>query len=206
MTLPIIVYGAGGHGKVVADILLARGQAILGFIDDSKPAGTTVLGLSVLGGSAWLTTNAARVALGIGDNDARARCAAECSAQNHEIVIAIHPRAIVSASAIVEPGVVIMANAVINPEAHIGRGAIVNTAAVVEHDCVVGEFAHLSPNAALGGNCKELAYAHLGIGATMLPGTTVGEHAIVGGGALVARDVPPSVIATGVPARTRRTR
>ena len=72
MTLPIIVYGAGGHGKVVADILLARGHAILGFIDDSKPAGTTVLGLSVLGGSAWLTTNAARVALGLGDNDARA--------------------------------------------------------------------------------------------------------------------------------------
>lgn len=206
MTLPIIVYGAGGHGKVVADILFASGESVLGFIDDSKPAGTTVLGLPVLGGSAWLATHGARVALGVGDNDARASRAAECIAQNHELVSAIHPTATVAATAIVEPGAVVMAHAVLNPDSYVGRGAIINTAAIVEHDCVVGEFAHLSPNATMGGNCKVSAYAQLGIGATMLPGTTVGEHAIVGGAALVTRDVPPFAIATGVPARPRRMR
>lgn len=203
MTLPIIVYGAGGHGKVVADILFASGETVLGFIDDSKPAGATVMGLPVLGGSAWLATHPARVALGVGDNDARARRAAECIAQDHELVTAIHPTATVAASSVVEAGAVVMAHAILNPDSYVGRGAIINTGAIVEHDCVVGEFAHLSPNATMGGNCKVLAFAQLGIGGTMLPGTTVGEHAIVGGGALVARDVPPFAIATGVPARAR---
>jgi sugar O-acyltransferase (sialic acid O-acetyltransferase NeuD family) len=201
---PLVVFGAGGHGKVVADILLARGERIAGFLDDGTPSGTIVFGLPVLGSRSWLETNLARVALGVGDNATRARVADACVASGSELVTAVHPRAVVATSVQVEAGAVIMALAVANADAIIGRGAIVNTAAIVEHDCIVGAFANISPGAAMGGGCRVGAFAQLGIGAAMLPSTSVGEGSIVGGGALVAADIPSGTVATGVPARARR--
>ena len=201
---PLVVFGAGGHGKVVADILLALGERVAGFLDDGKPSGSIVLGLPVLGSRLWLDTNLARVALGVGDNATRAKVADACVASGSELVSAVHPRAVVAPSVRVEAGAVIMALAVANADAVIGRGAIVNTAAVVEHDCIVGRFAHVSPGAVMGGGCRIDAFAQLGIGAAMLPGTSIGESSVVGGGALVAKDIPRSIVAIGVPARTLR--
>jgi sugar O-acyltransferase (sialic acid O-acetyltransferase NeuD family) len=199
--LPLVVFGAGGHGKVVADILLAARLPVLGFVDDGREPGTHVLGLPVVGPAAWLVSNRARVALGVGDNRARAKVADACEAAGATLVTAVHPRAVVSASARIEAGAVVMALAVINPDAVVEKGAIVNTAAVIEHDCRIGAFAHVSPNAAMAGACRIGAFAHLGIGASMLPGTSVGDGTIVGGGALVARDLPGAVVARGVPAK-----
>lgn len=201
---PLVIIGAGGHGKVVADIFLARGERVTGFLDDTKPSGAKVLGLPILGTLAWLDTNVARVALGVGDNATRARIADSCVAAGAELVAAVHPRAVVAPSARVEAGAVIMALAVANADAIIERGAIVNTGAIVEHDCVVGRFAHVSPGAVMGGGCRVGAFAHLGIGGAMLPGTSIGDSSIVGGGALVAKDIPTRIVATGVPARARR--
>jgi sugar O-acyltransferase (sialic acid O-acetyltransferase NeuD family) len=200
---PLVVFGAGGHGKVVADILLAGGEPVLGFVDDGAPMGSIVLGLPVLGPLAWLEEHRARVALGIGVNALRARIAAACLDRGATLVTAIHPRAVVSPSAEVGEGAVVMALAVINPSATIERGAIVNTAAVIEHDCVIGAFAHVSPGAALGGACRIGASSHLGIGATMLPGTSIGDGTVVGGGAVVTRSLGANVVAIGVPARVR---
>ena len=201
----LVVYGAGGHGKVVADILQSAGQDVAGFLDDVKPIGAFVVGLPVLGTSDWLDSRpGTRVALGVGDNALRARHAEVCVAKGAELVTAIHPSAVVARTSVVEIGCVLMAYAVINPDARVARGVIVNTCAVVEHDCSVGEFAHLSPNATMGGNCHIGAFAQLGIGAAMLPGTRIGEHSIVGGGGLVVHDVPAHTIAMGVPARSRR--
>ena len=136
---PLIVYGAGGHGKVVADILIARGEKVTGFLDDTKTESMKVLGLPVLGSSEWLDVNPnVRVALGVGNNIVRARTAELCVAKQVELVTAIHPSAVIAQSAVVEEGAVIMALAVVNPDGVIGRGAIVNTSAVVEHDCAVG--------------------------------------------------------------------
>ncbi len=84
--------------------------------------------------------------------------------------------------------------------------AIINTGAVVEHDVTVGHFVHLSPRSAMGGAARIGAYAHLGIGATILSGIFVGDDSIIGGGACMVRDVPPRVIAYGVPARVARAR
>jgi sugar O-acyltransferase (sialic acid O-acetyltransferase NeuD family) len=201
---PIVVFGAGGHGKVVADILLAAGERVGGFIDEKSPVGSHVFGLPVVGNATWLEGNRARVALGIGDNDARARVAELCFAAKAELVAAIHPRAVVAASATIEAGAVVMALAVVNPDAVIRQGAIVNTGAIIEHDCVVERFAHISPNATLAGGCRVGAFAHLGVGASMLPGTSVGERTVVGGGALVARDIQSDAVARGVPARVSR--
>lgn len=198
----LFVYGSGGHGKVVCDVLIAGGHVVDGFVDDDTARhGALVLGLPVVGGSEHLAGRGTRVALGIGANRGRAIAAAKVAALGGTLVTCAHPRAVVARSAFLDEGSIVMALAVINPDARVGRGAIVNTAAIVEHDCIVGDFAHISPNSVMGGGCTVATFAQLGIGATMLPGTTVGEGALVGAGGAVVRDVAAGVIARGVPAR-----
>ncbi len=206
---PIYVYGASGHGKVVADILLAAKLPVKGFIDDDPARqGGKLLGLPVAGEGDWLRRKAKStgigVALGIGDNHARRAVAERCLGWGLRLVTAIHPAAAVARSARLGPGTVVMAGAAINPDARLGAGVIVNTGAVVEHDCIVGDYAHLSPNAALGGAAQVGNFAHLGLGAVVLPGIGVGSETIVGAGAVVVRQIPDGVIAVGVPARVQR--
>lgn len=203
----VVVYGAGGHGKVVADAARSvRRYEVIGFIDDDPAkAGAIVVGLPVLGGGDWLRAEAVRtpigVALGIGPNAARRTVAERCEAWGGDLIVVVHRRAVVARSARLAAGVVVMAGAIVNPDAVLGRGAIVNTGAVVEHDLIVGEWAHISPNATTGGEARIGAFAHIGLGATVLPGVTVGDRAIVGGGAVVIRDVPEGATVAGVPAR-----
>ena len=202
----IFVFGAGGHGKVVADILLAAKLPVRGFIDDHPdPRVGKLLGLPVLAAEEWRRRHAKKkgtgVALGIGDNAARQRVAERCLSWGVSLVVAVHPSAAVARSAQLGPGTVVMAGAAINPEARLGAGVIVNTGAVVEHDCVVGDYAHISPNAALGGAARVGALSHLGLGVMVLPKVSVGSGTTVGAGAVVIRDLPDGVVAVGVPAK-----
>jgi len=204
----IFVYGASGHGKVVADILRAQGVAVAGFIDDQPQDSAEILGLKVLGDGKWLAEQASQgpvaVTLGIGSNPDRQRIADQCAASGIQLLTAVHPSAVVAPSAQIGAGVVIMAAAVVNPDAHIGRGAILNTGVIVEHDCHVGEFAHLSPNAAMGGGAKIGSLSWLGMGASIIHGVAVGSKTIIGAGAVVVREIPDEVMAMGVPARVHR--
>lgn len=205
---PAIIYGASGHGKVVADILQACGTEIEGFIDDDPLKSGEMFGLRILGDAKYLVERAGRgpisVALGIGDNLARSVVAERCVTVDARLLTAVHPSATVAASAKIAPGVVIMAHAVVNADAVIERGAIINTGAIVEHDCRVGNFAHLSPKVAIGGHVEIGDLSWLGIGVAVIPKVKVGTGSIVGAGATVLTDVENWVVAIGTPARILR--
>ncbi|MGC2331286.1 MAG: acetyltransferase [Candidatus Acidiferrales bacterium] len=209
-TRRVFVYGAGGHGKVVADILISKGDAeFAGFVDDREELrGTKVLGLPVFGDSEWLRRETAKsriaIALGVGENRCRQLLADRCSRWQIDILTLVHPAATVSRAAELGRGTVVMAGAVINPDAKVGAGAIVNTGAVVEHDVEVGDYAHLAPNAAMGGASQLGAFCHLGLGAVVLECIRIGPHTIVGAGAVVVKNLPGHVVAIGVPAQIHR--
>lgn len=200
------MYGASGHGKVIAEILRAAGDQVGGFIDDGVAAGTEVIGSEVLGGFDALPARAL-VALGIGANAVRERVALRLLEAGHSLVTAIHPDATISPTAQLEAGTVVMAGAVVNAEARVGRGVILNTRTVTEHECVVGPFAHLSPGATLGGQARVGARTHVGLNASVIHLGVVGDDVVVGAGACVVKPVASGLTVVGVPARqlTRRT-
>jgi sugar O-acyltransferase (sialic acid O-acetyltransferase NeuD family) len=200
-----VVYGAGGHARVVLDALLASGKHVAGLLDDVVSAGTTVLGFSVLGGQAWLEDNrSALVALGVGDNTARRRVAVECERFGVVLATVTHPAAVISRFADLSSGVVVLAGAIVNAGAKLGVGCLVNSAAVVEHDAVVGDFSHVSPNSTLTGGATLGSGAQLGASACVLPGISVGDETVVGAGAVVCQNLPSGCVALGVPARVVR--
>ncbi len=206
----ILVYGAGGHGKVVADIFIAKGECkFAGFVDDREELwGDRVIGFPVLGNGEWLRQEALHsriaIALGTGDNRSRQLLADRCVQWGIEILTMVHPAATVSCTADLGRGTVVMAGAVINPDARVGAGVIVNTGCVVEHDVEIGDYAHVAPNATMGGASRLGAFSHLGLGAVVLQGIHIGAHTMVGAGAVVVEDLPDHVVAMGVPARIHR--
>lgn len=204
----LVIFGAGGHGMVISEMAVDAGWSVLGFLDDAAAMqGRYVSSFSILGDRDWLRQQVGStpgVALGIGDNHAR-KILAEYLLTGHISVAGVISRsAIVSPTASIGPGVVIMPGAIINARAIIGTGAIINTGAVIEHDCRVGDFSHISPNATLGGAACVGELAHVGLSASVLPRITIGKGSILGAGSVATRDIPPSVIAAGVPARVTR--
>lgn len=193
----IIIIGAGGHGRVVLDILLKSGREVAGFLDDDKTG--EVLGYPVLGKVDGVESMAqqAKFVAALGDNVKREQLYRE---YNLEWVSAIHPSAVISDSAVIEQGAVVMAGAIINPLAHIGKGSIINTGAIVEHDCKIGDFVHVSPGVTMGGTCEIGERSHIGIGATLKNNITVAADVIVGAGAVVVKDIVRQGTYIGVPA------
>ncbi len=208
---PLLVLGAGGHGKVVADVARSAGWTLAGFVDDAPVLdGTEIWGIEIYSLERLRTDRPdllqAAMALGVGDNVARERAHARLVAAGLRVVSVIHATAAVAPTAVLGEGTVVMANASVNPDARLGRGCIVNTGAVVEHDCRLADYVHLSPNAALGGAVTLGSRTHLGLGAVALPGITIGRDVRIGAGAAVIRDVGDALTLVGVPARPVTTR
>ena len=192
MNSKVIVIGAGGHGRVVADIVRAAGDAFLGFLDDDPDK----LCLGPVADCELYRDTAAFV-LAIGDPDIRERLS-RIGLPWHT---AVHPTAVISPEAEIGAGTVVMANAVVNNGARLGKHCIVNTGAVVEHDCVLGDFVHISPHATLCGTVSVGEKSHIGAGAVVKNNLSICEHAIVGCGAAVVRDISEPGSYAGVPAK-----
>jgi acetyltransferase EpsM len=204
----LLLWGSGGHGRVVLDIVRAldRYSGIAFVDDDAASVEKELAGCRILGSLRELDSPALRdcsaIVVAIGLNQARARCFAFARSQGWDLATLIHPTAVVSPSARLGAGTVVMPRAVVNAGAEIGENCIINTAAVVEHDCRVGDHVHLSPGVILGGAVTVDSFVHMGLGSIALPGSTIGEGAVVGAGAVVLRSVQRGETAVGVPARS----
>jgi sugar O-acyltransferase (sialic acid O-acetyltransferase NeuD family) len=207
----ILVLGAGGHGQVVADILLRMADAgaeltVTGFLDDSPDlAGQRLLGLPVLGRLAdRMSLPHEAVVVAVGNNLQRHRLATELSREGEVFALACHPRAVIAPDVTIGPGTMVCGGVVVNPGSVIGAHAILNTACTVDHHGRIGDFAHIAPGVHLGGDVRIGTGTLVGIGSSVLPQLSIGEWTIIGGGSVVTRDIPSRVTAVGVPARPRR--
>jgi sugar O-acyltransferase (sialic acid O-acetyltransferase NeuD family) len=200
----ILILGAGGHGKVVADILICAGEPVLGFLDDDPATwGATRLGLPVLGGIVTYREHTpGGLILGMGSIAARRKIVEFLGGEARGLWCnAIHPRAIVARSVQLGNGIAVMAGVVVNPDAALGDHSVINTGATVDHDCTIGAYAHVGPGAHLAGGVRVGRRAFVGIGASVAQCLTIGEGAIVGAGSVVIDPVPAHVTVKGIPAR-----
>jgi UDP-perosamine 4-acetyltransferase len=201
----LVVIGAGGHAKVVIEAVRAAALAeVVGALDPAPPS-ASVLDVPVLGGDEMLPrllaegVSAAVVALG--GNALRERIGSGLREMGFSLPAVVHPSALVSPSAMLGNGVVIMARAVVGTETRVDDLVIVNTGAVVDHDNWIGRAAHVAPASGLAGNVTVGDRALVGIGSAVRPGIRIGADAVVGAGAAVVADVPAEAVVGGVPAR-----
>lgn len=198
----LVIVGAGGHGKVIADIAFKNGYKNIVFADDR--ASGECLGFKVIADTSRLNSlddGDTDFVIAIGNNYTRKKIADA----NSDIpwISLIHPSAQIALGAQVGLGTVVMANAVVNPDASIGEHCIINSGATVEHDGRIGNFVHISPNAAIGGTVTVGDCTHIGIGASVRNNITISKNAVVGAGAAVVCDLTKEATYVGVPAKRK---
>ena len=203
----LVVFGAGGHAKVVIDIIEQQGiHEIAGVLDDDpRHRGNALFGYPVLGTRAdlpaLLSAQLRHAIVTIGDNASRAAVAAHLAEQGWRFASAIHPKASIGRGVEIGPGSVVMAGCVLNADAHLGAQVIVNSGATVDHDCRIEDAVHIAPGCHLCGGVKVGAGSLLGAGSTVTPGVSIGRKAIIGAGSTVIRDVADEARVSGSPAR-----
>lgn len=189
------LYGAGGHAKVILDILEAQGCEVAGVVDDN-PALTEFMGKPVLHG----VKEVSPVIISIGINGTRRKVVEKLNPTT-VYGTAIHPSAIVSPHATIEEGTVVMQGAIVQTGTQIGKHCIINTGASVDHDCVLENFVHISPHATLCGDVKVGEGTWIGAGAVVIQGIRIGKNCVIGAGSVVCKDVPDGVKAYGNPCK-----
>lgn len=195
MCKKVIIIGASGHGKVIADIIKKFGDEVYGFLDDD-------LSKDVIGRvSDCVNYKDMYFVIAIGNNKIRKSIAERYDLKYYT---AIHPAAVIGENVDIGEGTVVMANAVVNPSATIGRHCIINTAAIVEHDNVLEDYVHISPNATLCGTVRVGEETHIGAGAVVRNNISIGNNIIIGAGAAVIKDIDKEGIYVGVPAKELR--
>jgi acetyltransferase EpsM len=194
----ILVYGGGGHGKALIDLIRTLGTfSILGIIDDGLLVGTSLMGVAILGGSNNLAglhehglQFAANAVGGIGNISSRVAVFERLQQVGFTCPALVHPTAYIEPSAVLAEGIQVMPHAYVGSEARLGFGTIVNTGAIVSHDCVLGQFVNLSPGAILAGEVHIGEAALVGMGVTVNLRVKIGTGARIGNSATIKQDVP----------------
>lgn len=190
----LIIVGASGHGKVIADIAMKLGYENIVFLDDDDSkkecAGYPVVGKT----NEVVSLNGDKV-VAIGNAAIR-----EKISRSIKTVTLIHPDAVISRRVKIGEGTVIMAGAVINSDTEIGAGCIINTGASVDHDCVIGNYCHISVGAHVAGSCHISEETWIGAGATISNNVSICSNCMVGAGTVVVKDIYEMGVYIGVPA------
>ena len=201
----LLILGAGGHGKVVADSAEATGNwSSIIFLDDKSPRLARVGDWPVAGLlDSWRDYDPAAfdILVAVGDNATRLNLHEQLDASGYQLPVLIHPSAWVSSRAQLAAGCVVLAGGMINIDAQLGESAIVNTGASIDHDCHLGGAVHVSPGAHLGGGVRVGDLTWIGIGASIRQGISIGKRSMVGAGAAVVSNIPDDSTVMGVPAR-----
>lgn len=200
-TASLMVFGAGGHGRVVADAALLENRWATIFASDRNPSscqGELLPGIALLGVDTVLRSDMS-VHISIGSSLARQK---EAELWGHEhLASVIHPAAVVSRFSRIAAGCFVAAGAVVGPAATIGTCVIINHGAVIDHDVEIGAFSHIAPNAVLGGHAKAGQRVLIGAGAVVLPLMVIGDDVTVGAGAVVNGHLLEPGVYAGIPAR-----
>jgi sugar O-acyltransferase (sialic acid O-acetyltransferase NeuD family) len=192
----VIIQGGGVHAQVVLDCLRAAGYNVVALCDPNSNGDS--LGIPSHKEYDPLLAPEAYAVVAIGDNSVRKRVV---EATKHSFVNAIHPSALLSPSASIGCGNMVMHGAIVQAQSKIGNHVIVNTGSQVDHDCIIGDFVHLAPGAILCGNVQVGEGTLIGAGSTVIQGKKIGKWAIVGAGSVVIDDVPDYTMIVGNPAR-----
>lgn len=191
----LIIVGASGHGKVIADIAVKNGYREIAFLDDNR-AIRECAGFPVIGKTAEITQLDGDKIIAIGNPVIRERI------QNTiQTVILVHPDAAVSRRVLLGEGMVAMAGAVINSDTVIGKGCIINTGASVDHDCILEDFVHIAVGAHVAGTCRIGLRTWIGAGATVSNNISICSDCVIGAGSVVVRDIVESGTYVGCPAK-----
>lgn len=201
----IYLYGAGGHSKVILDILHQQSRPVQAILDDQpSPDRPKIYGVPVRQASlalAAIAPSQGEWIVAIGNNRIRQKIAMNLSRQGYRFTTAIHPAARIGLGVTLGPGSVVMANAVINPDTRVGQHSIVNTGATIDHDCVLGDYCHVAPGCSVCGQVQIGSGVLLGVGSCVCPGVEIGAATTCGAGSVVIRSLPPNCLAYGCPAR-----
>lgn len=196
----IIIIGASGHGKVVADIARLSGYDYIAFLDDNE--GTKVCGnYEVLGTTELIDDFCCEFFVAIGNSKVREKVFDRLKQADKKIATLIHPNAVIGEDVCIGYGTVVMAGAVINPCTIIGEGCIINTCSSVDHDNTIGDFVHISVGSHLAGTVKIGNCSWIGAGATVSNNIEITKDCMIGAGAVVVKDINESGIYIGVPAK-----
>lgn len=203
-----LIFGAGGHGRVVLDILNCVGDhEVVGFVDsDAQLKGRRIDGVRVLGTPADLPRirdeeSVHLCVVAVGDNGARRALGDHLRRNHYELINAIHPSANLASNVSLGRNIVIAAGVLVGAHGQIGDSVILNTGSIVDHESLIGTASHICPGARLAGRVTVESGAFIGIGATVIQSIRVGYEAMVGAGAVVVQDVAPMSTVVGVPAR-----
>ncbi len=199
----LLIIGASGHGKVVADIALKMNKwQQIAFLDDDKNVKSS-MGINVIGNSndAFSYLNDYDIFVAIGNNNTREKIQSELEIAEASMPRLIHPSAIIGEKVELGVGTVVMAGVVINCCSSIGKGCIINTGVTIDHDNVIENYVHISPGARLAGTVRVGKRSWIGIGSVVTNNVYIISECMVGAGAVVVRDITEAGTYVGVPAR-----
>lgn len=200
----IAIIGAGGHGKVSAEIAFLNDYDVIDFYDDSYTVPTKVGGWKLCGNINDLFNVYAKydcLFIAIGNNQIRAYIYEKFAVLNVQFAKLIHPRACVSRFSNIGSGSIVMANVVVNPETTISKGCILNTSSSIDHDCFLEPFVHICPGANLAGNIVIGQKSWIGIGSNIIQNIKIGKNTLIGAGSTVTSNLTSNIVAYGTPAK-----